>query len=69
MGAIAEIVTVPINCNKSAPGCLQKFPQIQEFIEAGTELQGTSAMTRVTPVAISLLDYKKGFGHTELFTV
>lgn len=67
MGAIAEIVSDPREIETIGARMFAKFPQIQELIAAGTELEGASAFVRVTPVVISLLDYKQGFGHTELF--
>jgi len=45
---------------------LEKFPQAAQYeTTAGTEL----SFFRIEPKVISILDYKKGFGHTELVTV
>jgi hypothetical protein len=44
----------------------QKFPQIAPY--APTELEEL-ALFRVTPEIISVLDYRKGFGHTDLVKV
>ncbi len=45
---------------------LEKFPQAAQYeTMAGTEL----AFFRIKPKVISILDYKKGFGHTEFVTV
>lgn len=45
---------------------LEKFPQAAQYeTMADTEL----AFFRIEPKVISILDYKKGFGHTELVTV
>jgi nitroimidazol reductase NimA-like FMN-containing flavoprotein (pyridoxamine 5'-phosphate oxidase superfamily) len=43
----------------------EKFPQIANYASAVT---GELALFRVTPQVVSLLDYRKGFGHTELAT-
>jgi nitroimidazol reductase NimA-like FMN-containing flavoprotein (pyridoxamine 5'-phosphate oxidase superfamily) len=45
----------------------KKFPQIAKYADSppDTEL----AIYRVDPIVISLLDYRKGFGHTELAEV
>ena len=45
---------------------LEKFPQIAGYAPA--ELEGI-ALYRVTPEIISILDYRKGFGHTDLVEV
>ena len=41
---------------------LHKFPQVADYAAEGGE--GIS-LFRISPDAISLLDYRKGFGHTE----
>jgi nitroimidazol reductase NimA-like FMN-containing flavoprotein (pyridoxamine 5'-phosphate oxidase superfamily) len=45
----------------------KKFPQVAEFAE--TMQSAEMAMFRIDPQVISLLDYTKGFGHTELLEV
>lgn len=45
---------------------VEKFPQMGQVPES--ELQGL-ALVKVEPEVISLLDYTKGFGHTELVRV
>jgi hypothetical protein len=44
---------------------LEKFPQIAKYVSGVT---GDVALFRATPQVISLLDYRKGFGHTECVT-
>jgi nitroimidazol reductase NimA-like FMN-containing flavoprotein (pyridoxamine 5'-phosphate oxidase superfamily) len=44
----------------------QKFPQIAPY--APTEMEGIE-LFRVTPEIISILDYRKGFGHADLVKV
>ena len=44
----------------------RKFPQIAPY--APTELEEI-ALFRVTPEIISVLDYRKGFGHSDLVKV
>ncbi len=39
-----------------------KFPQIGQFVQAGDV---EMALFRVDPEVVSILDYSKGFGHTE----
>lgn len=67
IGAIAEHVTDPDEMNRIGTRMFEKFPQIRELIDTGTDLEGGTAFIRVTPVVVSLLDYKKGFGRTELY--
>jgi hypothetical protein len=43
-----------------------KFPQIAKY--AATPL-GELALFRLRPSVISVLDYTKGFGHTDLVTL
>jgi general stress protein 26 len=45
---------------------LGKFPQIAQY---GMDGEGDIAVFRISPKAISLLDYTKGFGHTDLVTL
>ena len=42
-----------------------KFPQIANYV---SDAVGGVALFRVTPQVVSLLDYRKGFGHTEYAT-
>lgn len=44
---------------------VKKFPQVGQFVKAeDVEM----AMFRIDPEVVSILDYEKGFGHTELAT-
>ena len=43
----------------------KKFPKLTEFDMP----EGALAFFKVTPKVISILDYSKGFGHTDLVTV
>jgi hypothetical protein len=42
-----------------------KFPQAANFVPPGSEM----ALFRLEPIVFSVLDYRKGFGHTDLVTV
>jgi len=46
---------------------LKKFPEAANY-EPDDKTVGV-AFFRIEPTVVSLLDYKKGFGHTELFEV
>lgn len=65
MSALAEIVED--GAADSAKACLLKrFPQIAEWGDAA--VANEMAFLKITPQVISILDYSKGFGHTELVT-
>lgn len=64
MGALAERITDPEEVERMGALMLAKFPQIAElFPESEAE---NLAVFKVTPKVISILDYTKGFGHTDL---
>jgi len=66
IGGIAERVTDPAELGLVGRLMLEKFPQVAGYVPSDA-----SEMTifRVTPQVISLLDYSKGFGHTDLVEV
>lgn len=45
---------------------MAKFPEIAQYVAPGAE---GPALYRITPEVVSILDYHKGFGHTELVEV
>ena len=71
MAAIAEPVTDPKETAHAARLMLMKFPQIlkhlPEDVAGVADIKGMS-FYRVTPKVVSVLDYTKGFGHTDLVT-
>ena len=66
IGGRAERVTDPQEMDQVCQLMFQKFPQIAPY--APTELEEI-ALFRVTPEIISVLDYRKGFGHSDLVKV
>ena len=66
IGGRAERVTDPQEIEQVAELMFQKFPQIAPY--APTELEGV-VLFRITPEIISVLDYRKEFGHTNLVKV
>lgn len=64
MGAKAEIMHDPKEIEFAGECMLRKFPQAAEWMQ--TLGADEAAFLKITPVVISLLDYEKGFGHTEL---
>ncbi|MGV3653480.1 MAG: pyridoxamine 5'-phosphate oxidase family protein [Noviherbaspirillum sp.] len=67
MGAQAEVLTDPDEIRHAAECLAKRFPQVMEW--AGTEMMREVGFLRIRPQVISVLDYEKGFGHTELVTV
>jgi hypothetical protein len=64
-GGVAERIAAADEISRVGQLMFKKFPQIANYASAMT---GELALFRVTPQVISLLDYRQGFGHTELVT-
>ena len=63
IGGTAKPVTDPNEINRVSELMLRKFPQILQYALAGEK---GVFLVRIAPEVISLLDYRKGFGHTDL---
>lgn len=66
LGGTAERVTDPAELKKAGALFFAKFPQLAAF--AGND-PFDMVLYRITPSVISVLDYTKGFGHTDLVTL
>ena len=66
IGGTVQIVTDPSELGRVGQLMLTKFPQVMNF--APPDASGM-AIFRLTPQVISVLDYTKGFGHTDLVRV
>jgi nitroimidazol reductase NimA-like FMN-containing flavoprotein (pyridoxamine 5'-phosphate oxidase superfamily) len=67
MGGTAEIVTDPEEIQRVAALFIARFPQIATL---PIPLDPASVVfLKITPWVISMLDYTKGFGHTELVSL
>jgi general stress protein 26 len=66
IGGLAHRVTDPAELGKAGQLMLAKFPQVAKY--APPDASGL-AIFRVTMQVVSILDYAKGFGHTELVRV
>jgi general stress protein 26 len=64
MSALAEVLSAPEDIAKAKDCLLQRFPQVADWV--GPDMAAEIALLRITPQVISVLDYTKGFGHTEL---
>jgi nitroimidazol reductase NimA-like FMN-containing flavoprotein (pyridoxamine 5'-phosphate oxidase superfamily) len=67
MGALATAVTDPAELGKVRRLLLKKFPEAAKYETDDDNWK--LAYFRIDPVVISVIDYSKGFGHTELVTV
>ena len=65
LGGFAAKVSAHAEQQKIGELFLKKFPEAQEVLQ---EEMGELALFRIEPQVISILDYSKGFGHTELVT-
>jgi uncharacterized protein YhbP (UPF0306 family) len=63
MGARARLLSKPGDVSRAFELLTRKFPQMRTLSKE--DLAGT-AFVKVTPKVISVLDYSKGFGHTDL---
>ena len=66
MGGRAARVAEPKEMARVGRLILKKFPQGADF---GPNEADSIAIFSITPEVVSVLDYRKGFGHTELVTV
>ena len=62
-GGRAERLTDPQEAEQAGQLMFEKFPQIARYAPAELE---DIVLFRVTPEVISVLDYRKGFGHSDL---
>lgn len=67
MAARAQVVADPIEAEKVLQLLIQKYPQ-QASIPLPIPSPADVRIFRVTPLVISVLDYTKGFAHTDLVT-
>ncbi|MES2758895.1 MAG: pyridoxamine 5'-phosphate oxidase family protein [Pseudomonadota bacterium] len=63
MSALAEVLVAGPDVDLAKSCLLKRFPQIAEWGETGPANE--VAFLKITPQVISILDYTKGFGHTE----
>lgn len=65
MAAHAQVVADPTEAEKALRLLMLKYPQ-QASIPLPMPTPADVRIFRVTPMVISVLDYSKGFGHTDL---
>ena len=67
MGCIAEILTDTEEIRRATGCMIKRFPQVIEWLDSGQASE--AVFLKLTPQVISILNYEKGFGHTNLVTV
>ena len=67
IGGEAEILDDPANIAHAGEIMTKRFPQLAEWVQSGKTDE--VLVLKIAPRVISVLDYEKGFGHTELVTV
>ena len=68
MAARAQVVVDPTEGEKALPMLMLKYPQQQGPLPLPMPTPADVRIFRVTPTVISVLDYPKGFAHTDLVT-
>ena len=63
MGARAKVLSKPREVKRALGLLARRFPDMKKLTEKDLAL---TAFVKVTPKVISVLDYSKGFGHTDL---
>jgi general stress protein 26 len=64
MCARADLLDRPDEIEQAREFLMQRFPQVSEW--GGPDMAKEVLFLRIRPEMISVLDYTKGFGHTEL---
>lgn len=64
MSGLAQVLEDPAEIAHARDCLVRRFPQVAEW--GGPDMAREVVFLRITPQVISVLDYSKGFGHTEL---
>lgn len=67
MGACADLIDDPEEIRHATECMLKRFPELGEWKQSGDTAD--IAFLKITPQVISVLDYRKGFGHTDLIRI
>jgi general stress protein 26 len=63
MSALAEVIEDGAGADTAKACLLARFPQVAQWSDPA--MTGEIAFLKITPQVVSVLDYSKGFGHTE----
>jgi nitroimidazol reductase NimA-like FMN-containing flavoprotein (pyridoxamine 5'-phosphate oxidase superfamily) len=64
MSALAEILDDPADAELARASLERRFPQVSAWV--GPDMAAEVVFLRIRPTMVSVIDYSKGFGHTEL---
>jgi nitroimidazol reductase NimA-like FMN-containing flavoprotein (pyridoxamine 5'-phosphate oxidase superfamily) len=64
MSAIAELLEDPLDAARAASCLERRFPAVAEWV--GPDMGHEVVFLRIRPQIVSVIDYSRGFGHTEL---
>lgn len=64
VGGHAHVVTDPDEARRVGTLILDRYPEVADVM-GDAPSESDSVIIRIDPVVISLLDYSRGFGHTE----
>ena len=67
IGGRAEILNDPDEIGRATECMLKRFPQVADWADAVQ--RSDIVFLKIQPQVVSILDYEKGFGHTDLVTV
>ncbi|NEX62907.1 pyridoxamine 5'-phosphate oxidase family protein [Noviherbaspirillum galbum] len=67
IGGTAEILADPEQLRHAADCLIRRFPQLKDW--TGSNQSDDILLVRIHPKVVSVLDYQKGFGHTELASI
>jgi general stress protein 26 len=67
MAAQAEVLNDPAEIAQAESQMMKRFPQFGDM--ASPDMRDQIAFLKIKPQLISVLDYEKGFGHTDLVSV
>lgn len=66
--ALAEMIDEPVETQRAAAALLGRFPAFAQIVANTAVLPWPGMLfVRITPLIVTLLDYTRGFGHTETF--
>jgi nitroimidazol reductase NimA-like FMN-containing flavoprotein (pyridoxamine 5'-phosphate oxidase superfamily) len=69
MAAYASILDDPDAIRHATQRVVQRYPQVAKWTGDAASESSDIILLEIRPVAVSMLDYRQGFGHTELVTL
>lgn len=70
IGGTARILAIEAEMRDAADRLLRRFPHLRQFIRGTDAVPWTGMLfIAITPIVISILDYRKRFGYTELVQI